>query len=80
MCHFGVQNDPLVLNKFFLVQAIIITAIYLLALVIAQNLRKTLTADPKLWDAPFRAQNAPFAAPPHKMAHLPKSKFFQNTP
>ena len=33
---------------FFLVQTIIITFIYLLAVFIVQNLQKTLTADPKL--------------------------------
>ena len=40
MCHFRAQNGPFVLNKFFLVQTIIITFIYLLALFIVQNLKK----------------------------------------
>ena len=49
MCHFRAQNDPFVLNNFFLVQTIIITFIYLLAIFIVQNLQKILTVDPKLW-------------------------------
>ena len=40
MCHFQVQNGPFVINKFFLVQTIIITFIYLLALFIEQNFKK----------------------------------------
>ena len=42
MCHFQFQNCPLVLNKIFLVQTIIITYIYLLAIFIVQNLKKFL--------------------------------------
>ena len=42
MCHFQVQNGPLVLKKNFLVQTIIITFAYLLALFIVQNLNKFL--------------------------------------
>ena len=42
MCHFWAKNGPFVLNKFFLVQTIIITFIYLLALFIVQNLKKFL--------------------------------------
>ena len=42
MCHFQVQNELFVLNKIFLVQAIIITFIYLLALFIVQNFKKIL--------------------------------------
>ena len=42
MCHFQVQNGPFVMNKFFLVQTIIITLIYLLALFPVQNLKKFL--------------------------------------
>ena len=42
MCHFRAQNGPFVLNKIFLVQTIIITFIYLLALFIVQNLKKFL--------------------------------------
>ena len=40
--HFRDQNDPFVLNKNFLVQTIVITFIYLLALFIVQNLKKFL--------------------------------------
>ena len=42
MCYFRAQNGPFVMNKFFLVQTIIITLIYLLALFIVQNLNKFL--------------------------------------
>ena len=42
MCHFRAQNGPFVLNKTFLVQTIIITFIYLLALFIVKNLKKFL--------------------------------------
>ena len=48
MYHFQAQNDPFNLNKFFVVQTIIITFIYLLALFIVQNLKKILTGDPEL--------------------------------
>ena len=53
MCRFWAQNGPFVLNKIFLVQTIIITFIYLLALFIVQNLKKNFTVDPELSDAPF---------------------------
>ena len=62
MCHFRAQNGPFVLNKFFLVQTIIITFIYLLAFFIVQNLKQIF-----LWKfiniifiyllAPFIVQN-----------------------
>ena len=42
MCHFRAQNGPFVMNKFFLVQTIIITFIYLLALFTVQNLKRFL--------------------------------------
>ena len=42
MCHFRAQNGPFVMNKIFLVQTIIITFIYLLALFTVQNLKKFL--------------------------------------
>ena len=38
MCQFRAQNGPFVPNKIFLVQTIIVTFIYLLALFIVQNL------------------------------------------
>ena len=48
MCHFWGQNGPFVKKQFFLVQTIIITLIYLLALSIVQNFLKILTANPEL--------------------------------
>ena len=53
MCHFWAQNDPFVLNKIFLVQTIIITFIYLLALFIVQNLKKFLQRIQSYEDVPF---------------------------
>ena len=66
MCHFRAQNGPIVLNKFFLVQTIIITFIYLLAIFIEQNLQIILTADPKLWWCTILGP---------KMVHLPQYFF-----
>ena len=42
MCNFRAQNGSFALNKFVLLQTIIITFIYLLALFIVQNLQKFL--------------------------------------
>ena len=53
MCHFRAQNGPFVLNKIFLVQTIIITFIYLLALFIVQNLKKFLQQIQSYEDVPF---------------------------
>ena len=53
MCHFRAQNGPFVLNKIFLVQTIIITFIYLLALFIVQNLKKFLQRIQSYEDVPF---------------------------
>ena len=53
MCHFQAKNGPFVLNKTFLVQTIIITFIYLLALFIVQNLKKFLQQIQSYEDAPF---------------------------
>ena len=53
MCHFRAQNCPFVLNKKFLVQTIIITFIYLLALFIVQNLKKFLQEIQSYEDLPF---------------------------
>ena len=53
MCHFRAQNGPFVLNKIFLVQSIIITFIYLLALFIVQNLKKFLQPIQSYEDVPF---------------------------
>ena len=61
MCHFRAQNSPFVLNKNVLVQAIITTFIYLLALFIVQNLKKFQQPIQSSEDVPFWAQNGPFA-------------------
>ena len=53
MCHFWTQNGSFVLNKIFLVQTIIITFIYLLALFIVQNLKKFLQRIQSYEDVPF---------------------------
>ena len=53
MCHFWAQNGPFVMNKFFLVQTIIITFIYLLALFIVQNFKKFLQQIQSYEDVPF---------------------------
>ena len=53
MCHFWAQNSPLVMNKIFLLQTIIITFIYLLALFIVQNLKKFLMQIQSYDDVPF---------------------------
>ena len=53
MCHFRAQNGPFVLNKIFLVQTIIITFIYLLALSTVQNLKKFLQQIQNYEDAQF---------------------------
>ena len=67
MCHFRAQNGPFVMNKIFLVQTIIITFIYLLALFIGQNLKKKIIADPELWGCAIFGP---------KMVHLPHRIFF----
>ena len=53
MCHFQVQNGRFALNKIFLVQIIIITFIYLLSLLIVQNLKKFLQRIQSYEDASF---------------------------
>ena len=53
MCHFRAQNGPFVLNKFFLVQTIIITFIYLLAFFIVQNFKNFLQQIQSYEDLPF---------------------------
>ena len=76
MCHFQAQNGPFVLNKFFLVQTIIITFINLLALFTVQNLKKLLqqihsfedvtflknsSSGSRIMICNFWVQNGPFA-------------------
>ena len=53
MCHFWAQNGPFALNKIFLVQIIIITFIYLLALFTVQNFKKLLERIQGYEDEPF---------------------------
>ena len=53
MCYFRAQNDPFVLNKAFLVQTIVITLIYQLALVIVQNSKIFLQRTQSYEDTPF---------------------------
>ena len=67
MCHFRAQNGPLVMNKFFLVQAIIVTFIYLLALFTVQNFKKLLQWIPSYKDMPFLGP---------KWSICPKTNFF----
>ena len=57
MFHFQAQNCSLVLNKKFLVQTIIIAFIYLLALFILQNLKKSLQRIQSYEDEPFLRSN-----------------------
>ena len=49
MFHFWVRNDPFALNTFVLVQTIIITIIYLLALSVSKIFKKILPAAPESW-------------------------------
>ena len=67
MCHFRAQNGPFVLNKIFLVQTIIITFIYLLALFIVQNLKKFLQRIQSFEECAIFGP---------KMVHLPQAFFF----
>ena len=61
MCHFRAQNGPFVLNKIFLVQTIIITFIYLLALFIVQNLKKFFQRIQSYEDAQFLGPKWPIS-------------------
>ena len=58
--HFRDQNSPFVMKKKSLVQNIIITFIYLLALFIVQNFQKFVQRIQNYDDAPFLAKNGPF--------------------
>ena len=53
MCHFRAQNGPFVLDKIFLVQAIVIPFLYLLAIFIVQYSKKFLQRIQSYDDAPF---------------------------
>ena len=61
MSHFRAQSGPFLLNKFFLVQTIIITFIYLLALFTVQNLKKFLQQIQSYEDAPFLGPKWPIS-------------------
>ena len=47
-CHFWAKKTPICPEQNLLVQTIIITFIYLLALFIGQSLKKNRTTDPEL--------------------------------
>ena len=61
MCHFRAQNGPFVTNKIFLVQTIIITFIYLLALFIVQNFKKFLQQIQSYEDVQFLGPKWPIS-------------------
>ena len=61
MCHFQVQSVPFVLNKSFLVQTIIITFIYLLALFDVQDLKKNIQRIQSYEDAQFLGPKWPIS-------------------
>ena len=64
---FSVTKWHICLENFFLVQTIIITFIYLLALFIVQNLQQIFVAHPRLWRCPIFWP---------KMVHLAQKIFF----
>ena len=66
MCHFWDQNDPFVLNIFFLVQTILLLSSTYWPFSLCKIL-KILTADPELWG---------WAIFGPKMVHLPQTVFF----
>ena len=61
MYHFLVQNGLFVQKKFFLVQTIIISFVYILALFTVQNLKQFLQWILGYEGAPFLGPNSPFA-------------------
>ena len=61
MCHFWTQNSPFILNKIFLVQTIIITFMYLLAIFTVQNLKKFLQRIQSYEDATFLGPKWPIS-------------------
>ena len=68
MCHFWTENTPICRDQIFLVQTIIITFIYLLALFIVQNFKKFLQRIQSYEDAPFLGP---------KWSICPKQKFLE---
>ena len=82
MCHFRAQNGPFVLDKIFLVQAIVIPFLYLLAIFIVQYSKKFLQRIQSYDDAPFLGPKWSIC-PPNKFffenyyyhSHLPISPF-----
>ena len=61
MCHFWTQNSPFILNKIFLVQTIIITFMYLLAIFTVQNLKKFFQRIQSYEDATFLGPKWPIS-------------------
>ena len=81
ICQFRAQNGPFLKNKIFLVQTIIITFIYLLALFIAQNFKK-LQPIQNYEDVPFSGPKWPicheqdfFGTNHYYYFHLPTGPF-----
>ena len=66
MCHFWAQNEPFVMNKKFLVQSIIITLIYLLAIFVVQNLKNSYSRSRGFFSFFF---NCYLAAPRPTLGH-----------
>ena len=61
MCHFKAQIGPFVLNKFFLVQTIIITFIFLIGPFHCAKLKKSYSGSRVMRMCHFWAQNGPSA-------------------
>ena len=61
VCHFRVQNSPFILKKFFLVQTIIITFIYLLVVFTVQNWKKKFQRIQSYEDAQFLGPKWPIS-------------------
>ena len=74
MCHFRAQNGPFVLDKIFLVQAIVIPFLYLLAIFIVQYSKKFLQRIQSYDDAPFLCPKWSICPPPPS----PNKFFFEN--
>ena len=74
ICHFRAQNGSFVLSKIFLVQTIIITFIYLLALFIVQNLKKFFQRIQSYEDVQFLGPKWPISPNEFMSIFMPKSK------